>query len=121
MDNLEEWLSSKEKIKRFKVLTANKEKNQKTTIICGSNNDSSDETRSNVSFCGELFDLQYRKINDPENSVLSTNVWKNSFDGAPISSDEMQDWINDTVQKIKGQLHPESKILEIGCGFNTHA
>ncbi len=40
--------------------------------------------------------------------------WNSSYTGAPIPSQEMSEWVNSTVQRIRG-LHPQ-RVLEIGCG-----
>ena len=41
-------------------------------------------------------------------------IWKSSYTAQPIPADEMQEWVDTTVEEILS-LHP-AEILEIGCG-----
>ena len=49
-----------------------------------------------------------------ENSQLTTEGWESSYTHHPIPKEEMQEWINNTVDRILA-LSP-LKVLEIGCG-----
>ena len=40
--------------------------------------------------------------------------WNNSYTGEPIPADEMREWVDETVSRIRS-LAPR-RVLEIGCG-----
>src|SRR6202035_4061268 len=40
--------------------------------------------------------------------------WNNSYDGQPLPTAQMQEWLDDTVARIM-DLKP-ARVLEIGCG-----
>ncbi|HJT66776.1 MAG TPA: amino acid adenylation domain-containing protein, partial [Pyrinomonadaceae bacterium] len=40
--------------------------------------------------------------------------WTNSYTGEPIAEEEMRDWVDQTVERIRS-LQPQ-RVLEIGCG-----
>lgn len=46
--------------------------------------------------------------------LMNTIGWNSSYTGEPLSSEEMEEWIDDKVERIR-RLKPK-KILEIGCG-----
>lgn len=41
--------------------------------------------------------------------------WYHSFDGKPFSEQEMEEYIENTCQKVKPFLSPQKTVLEIGC------
>jgi len=47
-------------------------------------------------------------------SEFNTVGWNSSYTGQPIAAEEMQEWVEQTVQRIES-LKPE-RILEVGCG-----
>jgi len=61
----------------------------------------------------------YNQTYQPQNLESKTqnfNItgWNSSYTGAPISPEEMQEWVSDRVQQILA-LKPK-RVLEIGCG-----
>jgi|GEM_PF-6720087 len=67
-------------------------------------------------FWAKVFDIHYEKISDQESATTDTSVWKNSYDGAFFSKEEMDDWVANAINKVKTKLTPESRVLEVGCG-----
>ncbi|MEH1781716.1 MAG: amino acid adenylation domain-containing protein, partial [Nostoc sp.] len=54
--------------------------------------------------------------NDPgQDPFFNIKCWKDSYTGNKMSDEEMREWIDCTVQRIKEKCSP-SRILEIGCG-----
>jgi amino acid adenylation domain-containing protein len=46
--------------------------------------------------------------------TFNTRGWNSSYDGKPISSEQMRDWLDATVSRVQS-LGPR-RILEVGCG-----
>ncbi|TWH51405.1 amino acid adenylation domain-containing protein [Dulcicalothrix desertica] len=51
---------------------------------------------------------------DEENISFNIVGWNNSYDGKPIKAEEMREWLDNTLSRIK-TLAPKH-VLEIGCG-----
>ncbi|MEO8593990.1 MAG: amino acid adenylation domain-containing protein [Candidatus Solibacter sp.] len=51
------------------------------------------------------------KVSEPTFNIIG---WNSSYDGLPIPSDQMREWVECTAQRIVA-LHPK-RVLEIGCG-----
>ncbi|MGD2115736.1 MAG: amino acid adenylation domain-containing protein, partial [Acidobacteriota bacterium] len=67
-----------------------------------------------VSHWRHLFEDQYGTVSparDPRDNFLG---WTSSYDGEAIPEDEMREWVETTVERIRS-LEPR-RILEIGCG-----
>lgn len=75
-----------------------------------------DTDKLNHNFWAKVFDIHYEKISDQESATSDISVWKNSYDGAVFSKEEMEDWIANAIHKVKKLLTPKTKVLEIGCG-----
>lgn len=69
------------------------------------------------------FDETYRgsetkttEINEKNEKNIDFNIagWNNSYDGQPIKAEEMREWLDNTLSRIKA-LAPK-RVLEIGCG-----
>ncbi|MBN9246592.1 MAG: LLM class flavin-dependent oxidoreductase, partial [Hyphomicrobium sp.] len=58
-----------------------------------------------------IWDETYRGTGD---AVAETVGWKSSYTGEQIPEEQMQDWIERTVERVQ-DLRPQ-RILEIGCG-----
>jgi amino acid adenylation domain-containing protein len=73
--------------------------------------DNSEE--AHVTLWETLFDQTYAQEGAKE---LTFNVagWKSSYTGQPIATEEMQEWVDETVTRIMA-LKPK-RVLEIGCG-----
>jgi len=74
--------------------------------------DKSDE-KDFVNTWGSLFDSEYESI-DGRDIHLNIQGWKSSYTGLSISSEQMQEWTQETVKRIQA-LKPKA-ILEIGSG-----
>jgi amino acid adenylation domain-containing protein len=61
-----------------------------------------------------IWDEIYTEETSPADPHFNITGWNSSYTGAPIPSQEMSEWVNSTVQRIRG-LHPQ-RVLEIGCG-----
>lgn len=60
---------------------------------------------------GTLWDETYRGSGE---AVSETVGWKSSYTGEQISEEQMRDWIERTVERVRS-LRPR-RVLEIGCG-----
>ena len=55
------------------------------------------------------------KKDSEQDPFFNIKCWKNSYTGEGMSHEEMREWVDCTVQRIKEECKP-SRILEIGCG-----
>ncbi|HZF12136.1 MAG TPA: amino acid adenylation domain-containing protein [Thermoanaerobaculia bacterium] len=62
----------------------------------------------------ELFDGFYRQEAAGSDPTFNIVGWNSTYTGLPLSTDEMEEWLDDTVERIAG-LAPQ-RVLEIGCG-----
>ena len=56
----------------------------------------------------------YRLADGHGDPAVNFAGWNSSYDGLPIPAQEMQDWVDCTVERISA-LQPR-RVLEIGCG-----
>ncbi len=56
----------------------------------------------------------YRQVDPAVVNDFNVAGWNSSYTGLPIGQDEMREWVECTVDRIRG-LRPK-RILEIGCG-----
>jgi amino acid adenylation domain-containing protein len=61
-----------------------------------------------------LYDETYEQSAPPTDPTFNIVGWNSSYSGLPIPAEEMADWVNHTVERIRA-LRPR-KVLEIGCG-----
>jgi amino acid adenylation domain-containing protein len=61
-----------------------------------------------------VFDDTYTRDNGQKAPFFNIAGWNSSYTGQPIPAEEMQEWVECTVERILS-LKPR-KILEIGCG-----
>lgn len=107
--DLEKFILSQKEIIAYKIV------DNKTVYY--STNDDYVKTSSNESkFWGKLFDLSYQKMDRLPDAINSTEVWKNSYDGSNFSELEMNEWLSDTISRIKKLISKDCNVLEIGCG-----
>ena len=68
---------------------------------------------AHVSLWQTLYDQTYSQA---EAQVPTFNIagWQSSYTGQPIAAEEMQEWVDETVARIR-TLKPQ-RVLEIGCG-----
>ncbi len=60
------------------------------------------------------FEESYRQGADPGLGISNITGWNSSYTGKPIPAEEMQEWVDRTVERILS-LQPK-RVLEIGCG-----
>ncbi len=61
-----------------------------------------------------VWDEIYTQTTSAPDPRFNITGWNSSYTGAPIPSQEMSEWVNSTIQRIRG-LEPQ-RVLEIGCG-----
>ncbi len=61
-----------------------------------------------------VFDETYGQEVLPQVPTFNITGWNSSYTGRPLTSDEMREWVESTVERIQS-LRP-SRVLEIGCG-----
>ncbi len=61
-----------------------------------------------------LYDDAYNRAADEEDAEFNTASWNSSYTGEPITAEEMQEFVDHTVQRLL-ELKPQ-RALEIGCG-----
>ncbi len=54
-------------------------------------------------------------IVESSTSQIGEGGWKSSYTGEEFSSEEMQEYTNNTLQKLTPYLNKSTKVLEIGC------
>ncbi|HEX4953893.1 MAG TPA: amino acid adenylation domain-containing protein [Thermoanaerobaculia bacterium] len=65
-----------------------------------------------VSSWSEIFDTTY--AGPVTDLTFDLSGWTSSFTGEPISEDQMREWVEGTVERIRGL--GAQRVLEIGCG-----
>jgi amino acid adenylation domain-containing protein len=61
-----------------------------------------------------VWDEIYEQTTSPLDPTFNITGWNSSYSGTPIPSEEMSEWVNAVVQRIR-DLSPR-RVLEIGCG-----
>jgi ubiquinone/menaquinone biosynthesis C-methylase UbiE/alpha-ketoglutarate-dependent taurine dioxygenase/acyl carrier protein len=61
-----------------------------------------------------VWDEIYTETTSPLDPGFNITGWNSSYTGTPIPSEEMSEWVNNTVQRVR-DLTPQ-RVLEIGCG-----
>ena len=61
-----------------------------------------------------VFNENYSQPNIQPDPTFNITGWNNSYTGAPITAEEMREWVDHTVERIRS-LQPQN-VLEIGCG-----
>ncbi|HEX3531123.1 MAG TPA: condensation domain-containing protein, partial [Thermoanaerobaculia bacterium] len=74
----------------------------------------SGEQTEQVSQWGEIFDNIYRDEAAENDSTFNTIGWNSTYSGEPLPLSEMEEWLDDTIDRIV-TLDPH-RLLEIGCG-----
>ncbi|MGZ4739594.1 MAG: MupA/Atu3671 family FMN-dependent luciferase-like monooxygenase [Ilumatobacteraceae bacterium] len=69
--------------------------------------------RDGVEAWGQVWDETY-VAGASDDSTFDTSGWHDSFTGAPIPAEQMHQWVDATVARIR-DLAPR-RVLEIGCG-----
>ena len=61
------------------------------------------------------FDETYRSRETEIDVAFNIAGWNSSYDGKPIPAEEMRQWLDNTLARIR--LLKPTKVLEIGCGM----
>ena len=61
-----------------------------------------------------VYDATYALEADQADPTFNIVGWNSSYTGLPIPDEEMREWVDATVERIRG-LRPR-RVLEIGCG-----
>ncbi|HVH12142.1 MAG TPA: condensation domain-containing protein, partial [Longimicrobium sp.] len=61
-----------------------------------------------------VFTTAYQSGRPDADEAFDLSGWKSSYTGEPIPAEEMREWVDVTVERIRG-LAPR-RVLEIGCG-----
>jgi amino acid adenylation domain-containing protein len=62
----------------------------------------------------EVWEEAYRQEPAQEDPTFNINGWNSSYTGLPIPAEEMREWVNQAVERVRS-LGPK-RVLEIGCG-----
>ncbi|MEM9220495.1 MAG: amino acid adenylation domain-containing protein [Cyanobacteria bacterium P01_F01_bin.150] len=62
-----------------------------------------------------IWDTTYSQSSELQDPTFNSTGWNNSYDGLPMPTDEIQEWVTSTVSRIL-DLQPK-RVLEIGCGM----
>jgi amino acid adenylation domain-containing protein len=74
----------------------------------------SDMAREHVARWEEVYQQVYGDLSSAQEPAFDIVGWNSSYTGRPLSMDEMAEWRESTVARIR-RLHPR-RVLEIGCG-----
>ncbi|WP_404791163.1 amino acid adenylation domain-containing protein [Altericista sp. CCNU0014] len=98
------------------ALVIAQEENETQRIVAYIVPDESLDTPSytQVSQWQTVFDDLYHEFDPQQQSGFYVKGWESSYDHQPIPNEQVQAWMEQTVQRIK-QLHP-NRVLELGCG-----
>jgi amino acid adenylation domain-containing protein len=61
-----------------------------------------------------VFDEAYTRDSGPEDPRLNFASWQSSYTGKPLPPEEMQEWVERTIVRLR-RLRP-GRVWEIGCG-----
>lgn len=70
--------------------------------------------KERVEHWGSIYSDVYRSQSHDKDLHFNTSGWNSSYTKEPIPQNEMQEWVTNTIQRIKS-IKPQ-RILEIGCG-----
>jgi amino acid adenylation domain-containing protein len=76
--------------------------------------DDADVTQLHIRQWQSLYDETYAESPINIDPALNIIGWNSSYTGAPIPTEEMREWRDGTVERLRA-LHPK-RVLEIGCG-----
>ena len=62
----------------------------------------------------QVFNTSYREAETPSEPDFNIAGWDSSYTGQPLPIEEMHEWVDATVERIRA-LRPR-RVLEIGCG-----
>jgi amino acid adenylation domain-containing protein len=62
----------------------------------------------------EVWDETFRQDSPHQDPTFNTSGWTSSYTGAPIPAEEMRDWVEQSVSRVR--MQSPSRVLDIGCG-----
>jgi amino acid adenylation domain-containing protein len=66
--------------------------------------------------CNELMDDElWDHVGETANDEITGGGWLSSYTGEPLTKEEMDEYGNNILKKVKPLLHPRMRVLEIGC------
>jgi amino acid adenylation domain-containing protein/thioester reductase-like protein len=84
--------------------------NEVNSLSCSS------DFSSKISSWNMVFETTYKVGQNQRTSPLRNFAgWKSSYTGEQINDDEMNEWLDVTLERIR--LHKPRRVLEIGCGM----
>src|SRR5207237_7392939 len=72
------------------------------------------DAQEHVALWHNVYDETYRQAPAPVALTFNNIGWQSSYTDQPIATDEMREWLTQTVERIMA-LQPQH-VLEIGCG-----
>lgn len=63
-----------------------------------------------------VFDIQYSQALEEEKPNESVKFWRRTSDNGRIPEEEMDEWVETTVDSFRHLISSETRVLEIGCG-----
>jgi len=85
-----------------------------TDDVDGNEQKRADSNRELVSKWEIIFDDLYREFDQTQQSEFYVKGWEDSYTGLSIPDDEVREWMENTVARIR-ELNPK-RIMELGCG-----
>jgi natural product biosynthesis luciferase-like monooxygenase protein len=73
----------------------------------------SDDEATGAEAWGQVWDETYQ-AGEAEDATFDISGWNDSYTGEPIPAEQMHEWVDGTVARIRA-LQPR-RVLEIGCG-----
>jgi amino acid adenylation domain-containing protein len=78
--------------------------------------DSSDFNAEQGGWKNELMQKElWDSVGTQAENTIAGGGWMSSYTGEDFSEAEMEEYVENTFQKLKGELRPDMKVLEIGC------
>ncbi|WP_395854689.1 amino acid adenylation domain-containing protein [Cystobacter fuscus] len=76
--------------------------------------EASDAQRERVAQWSDVYDRTYRESSAQQDPTFNISGWNSTYTGEPLSREEMREWVECTVARIRA-LKPR-RVREIGCG-----
>jgi len=104
-----------EDFKIDKIKTISPSDSFKKHVFFTSSNDEIKKTKDSVLW-GRVFDHHYQGFSNNSDGVFNTDIWKSSYTGQTIPKEEMNEWIESSLTRLRPILKNRPTVLEIGCG-----
>jgi amino acid adenylation domain-containing protein len=67
-----------------------------------------------VAAWGTIYDGVYQRSAHRADPLFDIDCWLSSYTGEPIPAEEMREWVDRTVERVRGRS--PRRVLEVGCG-----